>query len=200
MAKARQAPQSVFLNVPFDKKYEPLFVTLIASVVCLGLKPRCVLEIPEGGQGRLDRIQSLIESCEVSIHDLSRVGLPVRFNMPFELGLAHGRAKYVPRHEIVVLDSKMYRLDRTLSDYKGRDPLIHHNTCGGLVACVLDAFVTDGSSTPTSTVRRVATLLRKTVREYKQQEKLKNVYGRATYRVLVSAATALAESEGLIAP
>ena len=200
MTKIRQEPQSVFLNIPFDKKYEPLFVTLIASVVCLGLKPRCVLEIREGGQGRLDRIQSLIESCDVSIHDLSRVGLPVRFNMPFELGLAHGRAKYAPRHEIIVLDSKLYRLDCTLSDYKGRDPLIHHNTCNGLVTCILDAFVTDGKPTPSPAVRRVAKLLRKTFREHKRQEGLKDMYGRAAYKVLVSAAAALAVSEGLIAP
>ena len=199
MAKITSSPQSVFLNAPFDKGYEPLFVTLVASVVCLGLKPRCVLELREGGQGRLDRIQLLLEECDVSIHDLSRVGLPARFNMPFELGLACGLARY-RSHEIVVLDSKVYRLDRILSDYKGRDPLIHMGTCDGLVACILDAFVTDDSETTTTAIRRVARLLRKTAKEHKRQEGLDSIYRRASYMVLVSAATALAEDAGLIAP
>ena len=77
--------RSVFLNVPFDGSYERIFVALISSLIALGRNPRCVLEIPETGQGRLVRILQLIRACPVSIHDLSRVGLPVRFNMPFEL-------------------------------------------------------------------------------------------------------------------
>src|SRR5438093_5118087 len=85
--------RSVFLNVPFDKSYEPLFVGLISALVALGRTPRCVLELPEMGQGRLVRILRLIQSCGVSIHDLSRVGLPVRFNMPFELGIAVALAR-----------------------------------------------------------------------------------------------------------
>jgi hypothetical protein len=80
--------RSVFLNVPFDESYEPLFVALISALVALGRIPRCVLELPEMGSGRLARILQLIRSCSISIHDLSRVGLPVRFNMPFELGIA----------------------------------------------------------------------------------------------------------------
>jgi len=39
--------RSVFLNVPFDQAYEPIFVALITSLVALGRNPRCVLEIPE---------------------------------------------------------------------------------------------------------------------------------------------------------
>lgn len=81
-------PQGVFLNVPYDTGYQPLFVTLVTSLVCLGQKPRSVIEIREQGDGRLRRIFDLMRACRVSIHDLSRVGRPARFNMPFELGLA----------------------------------------------------------------------------------------------------------------
>src|ERR1035441_2238158 len=80
--------RGVFLNTPFDKPYERLFVALIGVLVALGRIPRCVLEIPEMGNGRQARILDLMQSCSFSIHDLSRVGLPVRFNMPFELELA----------------------------------------------------------------------------------------------------------------
>jgi len=55
--------KSVFLNVPFDKGYGPLFVALIAGLAGLGRKPRCVLEVPSGGRNRLDRIFGLIASC-----------------------------------------------------------------------------------------------------------------------------------------
>src|SRR3990172_12063815 len=80
---------AVFLNVPFDHAYEPLFIALVVALVSIGRKPHCVLEIPEHGQGRLKRIINHLKSCSVSIHDLSRVGNPARFNMPFELGLAY---------------------------------------------------------------------------------------------------------------
>src|SRR5437773_1359790 len=93
--------RNVFLNVPFDQRYEPIFVALICSLVSLGRNPRCVLEIPETGMGRLARILRLIRSCPVSIHDLSRVGLPVRFNMPFELGIAFTVARLEKNHAFV---------------------------------------------------------------------------------------------------
>ncbi len=81
-------PKAVFVNVPFDATYEPLFVTLVGTLVFLGQKPRCVLEVREKGDGRLIRILDLMRTCRMSVHDLSRTGTPVRFNMPFELGLA----------------------------------------------------------------------------------------------------------------
>ena len=39
---------------------------------------------PEMGDGRQTRILDLMQSCSFSIHDLSRAGMPVRFNLPFE--------------------------------------------------------------------------------------------------------------------
>jgi len=55
----------------------------------MGFLPRATLGI--GGNRRLDRIASLIESCSYSIHDLSRVQLnrnaprTPRLNMPLDL-------------------------------------------------------------------------------------------------------------------
>ena len=86
-------PTHVFINCPFDKDYEELFLALIAGLTGLGLTPRCVLEIPPTPES-LERLFELIERCAFSVHDLSRVELSLhrprvpRFNMPFELGLA----------------------------------------------------------------------------------------------------------------
>ena len=95
-------PTHVFINCPFDKNYEKLFLALIAGLTGLGLTPRCVLEIPPN-RSRLERLFELIERCASSVHDLSRVELSLRrprvprFNMPFELAwLSRSRSPREP--------------------------------------------------------------------------------------------------------
>jgi hypothetical protein len=90
----RPDPQAVFLNVAYDRQYEPIFVALVAALLALGRKPRCILQILDSGEGRPKRIFRLLEGCAVSLHDLSRVHPPVRFNMPFELGMALALRRY----------------------------------------------------------------------------------------------------------
>lgn len=185
---------SVFLNVPYDTRYQRYFVTLVGTLVSLGQTPRCVLEIPETGRGRLVRIFEVMSSCQVSIHDLCRTGSPARFNMPFELGLACSRALRNEAHEIVVLDTKRYRLDRTLSDYKGRDPLVY-SSLDSMVVAVADVFQV--SDEPTADVlKREAQFLRRSARTIIQT--YRTVFSRAAFRVLVAAATRRAGSQGLI--
>src|SRR5580698_638116 len=131
----------VFLNIPYDTKFERLFRAYICGTSAFGLVPRATLEIP-GGTRRLDRILELIESCKYAIHDLSRVELdrtpPLtpRFNMPFELGLsvAHERASKGGKHEWFVCESMNLRLAKSLSDLNGTDPNIHGGTVNGLFA------------------------------------------------------------------
>ena len=90
---ARQ--KSVFLNLPYDARFRSLFLAYVARTSALGLIPRATLEIP-GSARRLDRILALMDSCQYSLHDMSRVQLDrrppptPRFNMPFELGLVVG--------------------------------------------------------------------------------------------------------------
>src|SRR5437870_903348 len=89
--RLKTSARSVFLNCPFDSKYENLYLALIAGATALGLTQRCVLEIPTTA-ARLTRLVELISQRDYSIHDLSRVQLSgpaprcPRFNMPFELG------------------------------------------------------------------------------------------------------------------
>jgi len=49
-----------------------------------------------------------------------------------------------------VLDTIPYRLDRTLSDYKGRDPLIHHQRVDSLIDCMADVFQVVHEPTPSA--------------------------------------------------
>jgi hypothetical protein len=193
-------PNAVFVNVPFDLSYEPLFVTLIGSLVFLGQEPHCVLEVREKGDGRLLRIVELMRACRMSIHDLSRTGMPVRFNMPFELGLACSLKLTNPAtYEIFVLDSRPYRIDKTLSDYKGRDPLVHGGSSEGMIACLLDTFVADVPDAATE-FRSAARVLRKSAQLLKRQMKTSSLFRPALFRLIVAAATDIAITRGFIKP
>jgi hypothetical protein len=68
---------SVFLNLPYDSKFENLYLAYICGIQAFGMAPRVALEIP-GGKRRLDRITQLIRTCKYAIHDLSRVELDSR--------------------------------------------------------------------------------------------------------------------------
>ena len=191
--------RSVFLNVPFDRKYEPIFIALVGGLIALGRKPHCVLEIPDSGRGRLDRLVELIGSCRTSIHDLSRVsGTSARFNMPFELGLATALKAMGRPHDFFLFESQERRIDRTLSDLKGIDAQIHGGTQRGAIGCLLDCF---GSTLPTpgiNELKRVARNLSRTANELKRAQSAKLIFHARLFRQLVEAATELSQSEGWI--
>lgn len=140
----------VFLNLPYDSKFEKLYLSYICAISAFGMVPRVTLEIP-GGARRLDRIFSLIQGCAFSVHDLSRVQLDrkkprtPRFNMPFELGLTVGWEKTRRgRHVWFVMEAENYRLEKSLSDLNGTDPYIHGATIDGVFREIGNAFVRRG--------------------------------------------------------
>jgi len=193
-------PKAVFVNVPFDAAYEPLFVTLVGTLVFLGQKPHCVLEVREKGDGRLIRILDLMRTCRMSVHDLSRTGTPVRFNMPFELGLACAlKLQHPTDYEVFVLDAIPYRIDRTLSDYKGRDPLMHGGTCNGMLTGLLDIFQTDIHDAARE-FRRATLVLRKSAALMKHQVNSTSMFRPLLFRLLVAAATRIAIERSFIVP
>jgi len=189
--------QNVFLNVPFDPGYEPLFLSLITGVVCLGLTPRSVVEIPEHGYGRIKRLHDLIGQCGSSIHDLSRVGSPARFNMPFELGLACALQNSDQRHHIIVLESEPHRLQKTLSDYNGRDPIIHKGSRNRLLMAILDLFEVDTPPEPRQ-VLRVLRVLVDAAPQIKKTYRQELIVTAGVYRQVVATATKMAIDERLI--
>jgi len=193
-------PKAVFVNVPFDAAYEPLFVTLVGTLVFLSQKPHCVLEVREKGDGRLIRILDLMRTCRMSVHDLSRTGTPVRFNMPFELGLACAlKLQHPTDYEVFVLDAIPYRIDRTLSDYKGRDPLMHGGTCNGMLTGLLDIFQTDIHDAARE-FRRATLVLRKSAALMKHQVNSTSMFRPLLFRLLVAAATRIAIERSFIVP
>lgn len=59
--------------------------------------------------------------------------------MPFELGLAV-EASYRREHQWFVLEARPYRLQRSLSDLNGTDPLIHGGRPEGLLQVLANVF------------------------------------------------------------
>ena len=144
----RESRDSAFLNIPYDDQYANLYFAFIAGLCAFGLEPRATLEIATG-ERRLDRIFDLMTTCHYSFHDLSRVQLDraaprtPRFNMPFELGLLLGWRKSTRdrRHAWFVFESKRRRLQKSLSDLDGTDPLIHEGTVRGVFRELSNALV-----------------------------------------------------------
>jgi hypothetical protein len=124
----RKSAKTVFLNLPYDREFEGLFLAYVVGLSQLGLLPCLTFAVPN--QGRLDAIIDLLDTSEFSIHDLSRIettnGIP-RFNMPLELGLAlHQRRVTKGRHQVFIFESKPFRTLQSTSDVNGIDPFIHH--------------------------------------------------------------------------
>lgn len=202
MEPATHDEQSVFLNVPFDKQYRPLFIALIAALTALGRTPRRVLEVPSSGRNRLERILDLISSCGASVHDLSRVSrsgpyrVP-RFNMPFELGLVYSLSRRRP-HRFFLFEEKPHRLQASLSDLNGHDPHIHGGTQAGVIRCVLDCFGTPRGAPPSAALQSLARKLSRVVAAVGRQHGVADPFRPFLFRQAVEAATELAEIEGLI--
>lgn len=147
MKKLQVEPDSVFLNIPYDKKFTKTYLAYLSGLVSLGLNPKATLAIP-GGVTRLDRIFALIRSCRYSLHDLSRVELDrthpptPRFNMPLELGITVAWAKLNPmEHTWFVFESQERRAQKSISDLNGTDCNIHGGTEEGVMRELCNAFV-----------------------------------------------------------
>lgn len=125
---------SVFINCPLDKDYEPILQAMLFCIVYLGLSPRLATERIDGGENRLSKIIGLIRDSKFSIHDLSRaqanaIGEHARMNMPFELGVDYGCRQFHGQgrdgKKILILEEKRYRHQIAISDLAGCDIDIH---------------------------------------------------------------------------
>ena len=192
--------RSVFINIPYDRTYEDNFTALLTGLISLGRVPRAALELPERGEGRLDRLFKRVEACKASIHDLSRVGNPGRFNMPFELGLAFALRRYQAQNDYhVVVFAESSHLDETLSDLRSQDPYIHDGDPYKVLIRLLEAFGAPGVDPSPEALEanrqelsRVADRLREVYRE-------ETIFTTVIFRQLVAAATEIAVDSGLLA-
>lgn len=142
------APESVFINCPFDSDYQPLLRALVFTIYDCGLVARSALERDDGSEVRIDKIRRIIGESSFGVHDISRTeadsltALP-RFNMPLELGIFLG-AKYFgaanhARKSCVILDRDRYRYQAFCSDLAGHDIHAHGDSERELVRAVRDA-------------------------------------------------------------
>ena len=145
VARRRNLSRHVFLNAPFDPKYQPLFDAVVFAVIACGYEPRCSLESSDSGTPRISRLREIIRECDLSIHDLSRIepdadsGLP-RFNMPFEFGLFIGARDFggmEHRRKIcLVLAEHQFVYQKYISDIAGQDISMHNNEPAKAIARV----------------------------------------------------------------
>jgi hypothetical protein len=126
--------EQVFINCPFDGEYRPMFEALVFAVHDCGFIARCALEIDDGSEVRIEKIQRIIADCGLGIHDISRTELDStwdlpRFNMPLELGLFLGAKRYGTGQQrkklCLILDREPYRYQKYCSDIAGQDIQSH---------------------------------------------------------------------------
>jgi hypothetical protein len=185
----RPSSNSVFLNIPYDREFEKLYLAYIVGIYQLGMVPFLASGIP-GGERRLDRILELIQSCRYSIHDLSRVEVSVappatpRFNMPLELGLTITWAKLNPRrHTWFLWESTSRRIQKSLSDLDGTDPYIHFGTVEGLMSELRNAFVSR-SAPPFATMMAAYRLVESSVEGVLSTAGTRNLYSASVFKGL----------------
>jgi hypothetical protein len=197
--KRTASTESVFLNIPYDSAFENLYLAYIAGVSAFGLKPRAALEIPTPDR-RLERILALIQKCQYSIHDLSRVQLDrahpctPRFNMPFELGLTVALEKFAFHgHEWIVCESVRFRLKKSLTDLDGTDPYVHDGTVRGVFRELGNAFVRNQNQPTVEEMAKVYRILRASFKSILRQAGASHPFNARVFRdlcVLASAAAA----------
>ncbi len=203
----RGSRDSAFLNIPYDDQYAELYLAFIAGLCAFGLEPRATLEIASG-ERRLNRIFGLLTGCRYSFHDLSRVQLDrfaprtPRFNMPFELGLLLGshlnrttraRSRTARPHTWFVFEAKKRRLQKSLSDLDGTDPLIHDGTVKGVFRELNNALVKSKYQPDIDHMRRIFRHIKTASPLIMKSVGTQSLYGARIFKRLVVLATKYAE-------
>ncbi len=147
MGRRATDADGVFINCPFDSDYLPLLEVIVFTVTACGFVPRCSLAESDGSEVRIEKILRLLKACRYAIHDISRVELDPRqnlprFNMPFELGLDMGCKRFGGRahagKRILILDRERFRYQAFLSDIAGQDIRAHGGDVDTTVTLVRD--------------------------------------------------------------
>jgi hypothetical protein len=201
MRKSRVEPDACFLNIPYDKQFENLYLAYTVGLTALGFVPRATLGVPRDAR-RLERIFSLIQGCRFSVHDISRIQLDrrlpraPRFNMPFELGLAVAWATINPgRHSWVGCDEVPHRPLKSLSDLNGTDFQIHGGTVVGVLNALCNAFVSRSQRPTVPRMLRIYRMLRKASPALRAEAGARDLYQARVFDDLVVASRRFWEQE-----
>ena len=196
MARRRKSRAEVFLNIPYDDKFDRLFLAYIAGISAFGMVPRATLEITDSSR-RLQKILKLQRSCQYSVHDLSWVrrdppkpSVP-RFNMPFELGLcvADNNRRQSQKQNWFVFEAEAHRLDRSLSDLSGTDPRIHGTTVQGVLGGLCNIFRRPGKQPSVPQMMQIYRRLRREQAEILKRAGSETLYTRTAFQEACVAAS-----------
>src|SRR5207253_3067475 len=199
--KPRVELDACFLNIPYDKQSENLYLAYIVGLTALGLVPRTTLGVPRDAR-RLERIFNLIRACQFSVHDISRIELDrnppraPRFNMPFEFGLAVAWARLNPHHHFWVgCDAVQHRPLKSISDLNGTDFHIHSGRVAGVLNALCNAFVSRTQRPTVPRMMRVYRLLRKAIPDLKKEVGARDSFEARIFDELLVAARRLWERQ-----
>lgn len=202
--RPRVEPDACFLNIPYDQRFENLYLAYIVGLTALGFVPRATLGFPRDAR-RLERILHLIRSCKWSVHDLSRIELDrrapraPRFNMPFELGIAVTWANLNPDlHYWVACDAVQHRPLKSISDLNGTDFHIHKGTILGVLNALCNAFVSRRQRPTVPRMMRVYRLLRRAIPDLQREAGAKDLFEARVFDELLVAARRFWEQQGVI--
>ena len=173
MARRRLAPSDVFINFPFDARYERLFMALVAGLV---------------GLGDLSRVQ-------LSRRRDSVFRVP-RFNMPFELGLAVAVARGDAARQWIVMEALPHRLGHSCSDLDGYGPVVHGNRVKGVIRALLNAF-SSLSKAPLHDEDALLWVYRR-LAQFRRQSLPTGIYDAHPFKQLVVVAKALVNERVLV--
>lgn len=201
MPKPHVEPNACFLNIPYDKQFEHLYLAYIVGLTAFDLVPKATLGVPRDAR-RLERIFQLIQGCRFSVHDLSRIQLDreppraPRFNMPFELGLAVAWAALNRKsHSWVGCDAVRHRPLKSISDLNGTDFHIHHDTVQGVFNALCNAFVSRRQRPTVPRMLRVYRQLRRAIPALKAEGGAHDLFEARVFDDLVVASRRLWEQQ-----
>jgi hypothetical protein len=163
-----------FINVPYARHYERVYLAFIAGVAGFGMVPAAAVK-DSSSQFQLDRIFNLVVSSDYSFHDLSHMTLDntaprtPHFNMPFELGLAVATARLKnPNHKWFVFDTQPRRVAKALSDLGGVNVRVHDRSPESILRCLMNALDREGSKPSLSDLKAVFVAVEKGARAIKR--------------------------------
>ncbi len=107
--------------------------------------------------------------------------------MPFELGMTVAWAEVSQsNHYWIVLESKPYRLHKSLSDLNGYDHFVHNGTVAGVFRALLDAF--DKPDVSIAEMKQIYGKLRQFGAELQTTYRLDSLFQPSAFRRLAIAA------------
>jgi hypothetical protein len=158
----RRPVESVFLNIPYDKGFEDLYLAYIVGLSQLGFRLNVTLAVPN--QGRLDTIIELIEKSD----------------------LFHSK-RGKDKHRVYIFDAKPYRAQRSTSDVNGIDPQVHNGSPKNLMVGLRNIFRQPGDVTTVPEMLASYRALQKQLSNIRKRAGGGSLFGAAIFQDIVLA-------------